>query len=46
MDIGKEERPYVLEPVVEPVPGIVPVPAEPERVAAPEPERVPAEVGS
>jgi len=46
MDIGTEERPYVLEPVVEPVPGVVPAPAGPDRVEAPRPEPVPVEVGS
>ena len=40
MDIGQEERPYVLEPVVEPVPGAVPAPVEPDRVEAPEPVHV------
>lgn len=47
MDIGEEERPYVIEPLVEPIPGATPAPfpAEeplPERVEDPDRELVPA----
>lgn len=50
MEIGKEGTPYVIEPIVEPVPGRTPAPAPvepeyapvPERVVQPEREKVPA----
>lgn len=45
MDIGKESAPYVIEPMVEPVPGRTPVPApEPEPFVVPEPAREPEKV--
>lgn len=41
MDIGKEDAPYVIEPVESPIPSREPVTTpEPERVQ--EPEKVPA----
>ena len=51
MDIGKEGKPYVIEPLVEPVPGrSTPAPSEPDYgrpeadpvVPVFEPEKVPA----
>lgn len=42
MDIGKEGEPFVIEPLVEPVPGATPAPApvpDPLPVFVPEPER-------
>jgi hypothetical protein len=41
MDIGKEEEPFVIEPIVDPVPKEEPVVPEPELEPA-EPELVPA----
>lgn len=41
MDIGKEGSPYVIEPIVEPVPGRTPAPAPVEPDYAPEPVEVP-----
>ena len=45
MDIGTEERPYVLEPIVEPVPARAPVRVEPAPDRQEEPVAVPEEVG-
>lgn len=48
MDIGTEGSPYVIEPIVEPVPGSNPAPApvepeyQPEPVPVREREKVPA----
>lgn len=47
MDIGKESEPYVIEPIIEPVPGrtapAAPEPQpEPEPAPVREPEKVPA----
>lgn len=42
MDIGPEKEPYVVEPLVEPIPGAPSVPAPepaPDPVHLPEPER-------
>lgn len=39
MDIGKEQEPFVIEPLIEPVPGRErePAPPEPDWTPAPEP---------
>lgn len=44
MDIGTEGTPYVIEPIVEPVPGRegTPAPPEPEYAPTETPELVPA----
>jgi hypothetical protein len=46
MDIGKEGTPFVIEPLVEPVPGrtAAPAPAEPDYAPVPEPVREPEKV--
>jgi hypothetical protein len=44
MEIGKEQEPYALEPVRDPVPTWEPAVPAPERVDLPEP--VPVEVGA
>jgi hypothetical protein len=41
MDLGKEAAPYVIEPLVEPVPGREPSPAPVEPDYAPEPVKAP-----
>jgi len=45
MDIGPEQRPYVLEPVADPVPAEVPA-WEESPAPAEQPEGIPAEVGA
>ena len=45
MDIGTEERPYVLEPIEEPVPTRTPVRIAPAPDRQEEPVAVPEEVG-
>ena len=47
MDIGKEERTIIIEPVTTPVPRREPAPAkEPVKVPVPEREKVPAGAGT
>lgn len=41
MDIGKEGKPYVIEPLVEPVPGRISAPPPPEPDFDPMPEPMP-----